>query len=139
MIKAFSPIRWLFAPPTASSAGRIILWWEVRRIPVNLLVGAYGLICLRIICVAIAHSGVLRPGEDAFEPIPIIQGLIAFNLCYTLGWILDILTKGPHSRPFSQFSPRLLLAGLVFSFSIITLPTLMWVGYVDLQGIGLVK
>ena len=36
---------------------RVILWWEVRRIPYNILVGFYGVFCLVIFFWAITTSG----------------------------------------------------------------------------------
>jgi hypothetical protein len=34
--------RWLFAPPLRPGGWRSISWWELRRVPVNLLIGSYG-------------------------------------------------------------------------------------------------
>lgn len=139
MRTTFSPIRWLFAPPTASGAGPTILWWEVRRMPVNLLLGLYGLLCLSISWAAMHYSGVLKPGEQAAESIGMFLAPIAFNLCYTMGWVIDVLSQNPHASPSPHFAPRLLLAGVLFSCSLLTLPALGWVTYVGLQGIGLVQ
>src|ERR1700677_4510188 len=61
--------RWLFAPQARPGAWRTIAWWELRRIPVNLLIGVYGIFCLSVFFWAILSSNVLQPGEDAVEPM----------------------------------------------------------------------
>jgi hypothetical protein len=55
----------------------IVLWWEIRRIPYNLILFAIGLLSFYI----------------CFVTIPIfylVIGLI-LNLLYTLGWVIELL------------------------------------------------
>lgn len=60
---------WLFANPNTDRWWRAVVWWELRRIPFNVVIGTYGFICLMIFFWAIVTSGQLQPGEDAVEPI----------------------------------------------------------------------
>jgi len=70
--------------------------------------------------VLIAGSAAVKPGVDFEEPIVMIIGPVFYaimaNLCYTTGWIFDIV--------FYRGSPRLALfkAGLIFSMAITSLP-----------------
>src|SRR5688572_15583750 len=102
-------ISWLFAPQqTPVSWGRVIVWWELRRIPFNLLIGVYGLICLLLFFWAITTSGHLPPGEDAVEPLALMMTVFAANACYTLGWLLEIAVRLLMPELSPRFSPVLL-------------------------------
>ncbi len=139
MTRTIATIRWLFTPPDPPGVGRAILWWEARRIPVNVLIGAYGIVCFLIFFAAINGSKVLQPGEDAVEPIAIILVPIAFNICYTFGWLVEAPARALAPGLTPKLGPRLLLVGLLFSFCIISLPAVFWVGYLLLHVLGIAK
>ncbi len=104
----------------------IIAWWEVRRIPYNLVVGVWGAICLLIFTCSLNASGHLAPGEDAIEPLLLPLLPIAVNICYTTGWPVEIVLR----RLLSALNPKLgeflFRAGLVFSLAVISLPAVVW-------------
>jgi hypothetical protein len=92
------------ALPTGLSRTGIIRWWESRRIRFNIFVGSAGLIS--IVLVLVAGSAAVKPGTDFVEPLglilfPVVFG-IASNLCYTAGWIIDIVLfcSAPRLRLF---------------------------------------
>jgi hypothetical protein len=62
----------------------------VRRIPVNLLIGVSGVFCPVALFWAIVSGDVLKPGEDAVEPLAIMITPLLFNICYTLGWLVEV-------------------------------------------------
>src|SRR5215469_15016092 len=70
-----------------------IVWWEIRRIPFNLIILAAGIVSLATI--ELVGSYVVEPGDDAVEPLLIWFGVMAYglaaNVCYTLGWLTEIL------------------------------------------------
>jgi hypothetical protein len=134
-----STIRWLFIPPNPPGIGRSIVWWEKRRVPVNALIFVYGIVCLVIFCAAINGSHVLQPGKDAIEPIAIILAPIAFNICYTFGWLVEAPARAVAPGLTPKLGPRLLLAGLIFSLCIISLPAVFWCGYFVLHVLDVVK
>ena len=85
---------WLFSNPKEPvSASRVIAWWEIRRLPFNLIVGAYGILCLAVFFAAITSSGHLQPGEDAVEPIALVAAPFVINILYTLGWIVELTAR----------------------------------------------
>jgi len=67
-------------------------WWEIRRIPWNGLLFAIGLTSL--LAKEWLMGKVIPVGEDAVEPFALAVGVIVYaimaNLCYTLGWIVEL-------------------------------------------------
>src|SRR6187455_2657407 len=101
--------KWMFGRPAAGrSLGKVVLWWELRRIPFNLIVGFYGIVCLAIFFWAIGTSNELQPGEDAVEPLALIAAPFVINALYTLGWLVEVSTRilVPNLSP--RFGPILL-------------------------------
>jgi hypothetical protein len=92
------------------SRSGIIRWWEIHRIRYNVLVGLTGLVTLSL--VIFVGPLAVKPGVDFEEPMGLIALPIAFgvmaNLCYTAGWIVDIV--------FYRRTPRykLFRIGLMF-------------------------
>jgi hypothetical protein len=125
--------RWLVAPHRRPGAWRSIVWWELRRVPVNLLIGVYGIICLVVVFWAIVSSGVPQPGEDAVEPLAIMIAPVLFNICYTLGWLVEVPARLANPNLSPHFAPLLMKLGLGFSFCVISLAALLWVGYRCMQ------
>lgn len=72
---------------------RLLLWWERRRIPYNIFVGAWGVVCLAICLFAIWAIGELQPGEDAIEPLALIAAPIAINIAYSKGFFAELVLR----------------------------------------------
>jgi len=120
-------VMWLFATPANNRSAGVIWWWELRRIPFNIIVGLYGLVCLIIFFIAIEASGHLEPGEDAVEPIALLFAPIAINVLYTLGWLVEVPTRmiAPNLSP--SFGPTLLKLGLGIGLALISFPPAFWI------------
>lgn len=121
---------WLFShPKTGRTPGSIIMWWELRRIPYNLIVGCIGLVSLILFFISILSANVLEPGEDAVEPLAIIFAPVVINICYTAGWLIESILwfTWPHKKRI--LGPLLFKAGLAFSLFMVTLPAVFWGGF----------
>ncbi|MBX9573776.1 MAG: hypothetical protein K2X77_33070, partial [Candidatus Obscuribacterales bacterium] len=100
------------------SAGSIILWWEARRVPFNLMVGTVGLIStLAIMLFAHADPSLFL---HTLGPI-LVYGLCA-NLCYTGGWIAELIAKRTWAEKAQYFGPIALGLGTAFSVLLTLLP-----------------
>ena len=107
---------WFFSPQGSKQAFPIIAWWEVRRIPLNLVIGVFGLGCIVVYALALQSSGQLQPGEDAVEPIALLFAPIAVNVLYTLGWTVELVVRRllPHLvRSANQHHLRLSFSSLL--------------------------
>jgi hypothetical protein len=131
---------WLFAAPKATTPlWRVIIWWEIRRIPYNLVIAVYGFICLMIFFWAIMTSGHLQPGEDAVEPLALIAAPFVVNICYTLGWFAELAVRLVVPSLSPRFSSILLKIGIGFSLFIVSIPSTCWLVYRLLQVIGVLQ
>lgn len=130
-------VAWLFRPRGGpSTAWQVIAWWEVRRIPFNIVVGIYGLFCLVIFYWAIGTSGRLPSGEDAVEPIAILLAPFAINALYTLGWLVEVPAQWSGWKEAPKLGPLLLKLGLGLGIILSSLPAAFWMGYRLLQIAG---
>ena len=127
--KPFDPLIQFFQRGFAdfNPAWRIVLWWEVRRIPYNLIVGCAGVIS-GIIAITAAGMSESKGGEPVGMPdglfllvAPILFGLAA-NLCYTGGWIVEIVLGQLLQRDLRKFANRTYVFGVVFSVMVAFLP-----------------
>ncbi len=104
----------------------IIVWWEVRRIPYNLVVGVWGAICLLIFTFSLDASGHLAPGEDAIEPLLLLSSPFAVNVCYTIGWPVEIVLRKLRPDLYPKLGVLLFRLGLILSLALISLPAVVW-------------
>lgn len=127
-------IAWLFAQQQTPIRSRsVIVWWELRRIPFNLLLLGYGALCLSVFLWGILGCGILQPGEDAVEPLALIAAPVAANVCYTLGWLVEFPARQLFPSLSPEFGPRLLRLGLGLTAFLISIPAIYWGGYRALQ------
>jgi len=135
LLKRF--VRWFFAiPPDGQSPWQVVVWWEKRRIPFNIVIGSYAVVCLAGFLWAIITSGTLKPGEDAIEPLALLVAPLGINILYTLGWLVELPSRRFLSHLTPQFGPILLAAGTGLGLFLITIPAVLWVGYRVLQLLG---
>ncbi len=74
----------------------VIAWWESRRIPYNLIVGAAGfasaivMLIMGFVTGHVVGDGIGSPLFAIFAVI--IYGIMA-NICFTGGWVLELLSR----------------------------------------------
>ena len=118
---------WLFEPLSEPrTAGDIIRWWEARRLFYNIFVGSIGLLSFVAFLFFITQANVLQPGEDAEEPLALLFAWIPINICYTAGWVVEILALRTGRGGKFLRGPALMRVGLAFSLFVILLPSTLW-------------
>jgi hypothetical protein len=128
---------WLFSNPKDPACPKgVFAWWEARRLPFNLIIGTYGVLCLVVFFAAITTSGHLQPGEDAVEPLAVMAAPIIINVLFTLGWIIELTYRSIEPDVSVRFGPRLLKLGIGLGLFFSTLPAAYWAGYRLLQWVG---
>jgi hypothetical protein len=108
------------------SPWRTIVWWEVRRLPYNALLALFGSVALLVFFWAIAHSGALKPGEDAEEPLVLLAAPVLANAAYTLGWMTELVVDVVRRSGARRIGPSLLRVGLGLSALVVFSPAIVW-------------
>lgn len=109
----------LYPAPAERRIGAIIGWWEKRRLPYNLIVGATGLVPLAVGVLFTTLVASLQP-VDMFRAA-IWWGVIA-NLCYTLGPVAEIVLHKLFGRRLLPAGPLLFRAGVTVAVGVTLLP-----------------
>ena len=131
---------WMFNVSTENrSLLKTILWWEYRRIPYNLIIGSIGICSLLLFYFTISRTGILKPGEDAVEPMALMAAPIIINIGYTLGWLTEIILRLFIKDKEHRIGPVLLKLGYGFSLLIVFFPSGYWTGYWLLQTAGVIN
>lgn len=117
-----------------SGSLHVIRWWEVRRIPYNLVVGAAGLLtCLVVFLMALAseilfHREFGLPKPPVFAIVGIALYGVGANLCYTSGWMSELIVRllwPAHSEKFGMISFKF---GMIFSIFLTLSPVFLIAG-----------
>ena len=110
---------------------KTIAWWEARRIPYNLLVGATGLVssamCLitGILCEHFLGDPIGIPDPPVFALLGVaVYGIMA-NLCYTGGWVAELLVQKIWPAKGNDFGRISFFLGLGFSILLTVTPAIL--------------
>jgi hypothetical protein len=105
----------------------MIDWWESRRIPFNLIVGAAGVLTCIIVSVVGVGSSILFDKDIAPDPPlfaifgVVIYGIMA-NICYTGGWIAELVVRRIWPYEADRFATLSFSTGLAFSLLLTLAP-----------------
>ena len=121
---------WLLkAPQEPRRWWQVVLWWEVRRIPFNVIIVIFGSISLPIFYLFLNLAHRLKLGEDAIEPMALFIAPFLVNFFYTLGWISELLFRFSLGDGLNGVGPILFKLGLIFSVFIVFLPSIIWFNF----------
>jgi len=117
------------------SAWDAVGWWESRRIPFNLIVGAAGAVTcvLCLIALAVIADFSAAPIELPDPPILPILAVGAFavmaNVCFTGGWIVELLVRWLWRDDGTKFASITFTLGLAFSVGVTLAPAGVMAGW----------
>jgi hypothetical protein len=125
--------RLLLRPPAPLTPCQVIGWWEMRRIPYNLIVGATGLatsfvmLTMAIICDRLIGVPIGMPDPPIVAVLGVIVYAIMANVCYTGGWVVELfLAHVVGVRP-ARFAEIAFGLGLMGSVALTLLPAVVTV------------
>jgi hypothetical protein len=103
-----------------------IAWWERRRGPFNLIVGASGVVTL----VFVRLIALVPPGLPAMKPnLAMLAAVAAYglmaNVCYTFGWGVELMLRRILGKRAPAIGPALFRQGVAFSVGLTLLPILI--------------
>src|ERR1700735_5302623 len=98
------------------TVGQVIRWWELRRLLYNVVLLAVGLVAIS--GMEWLMGRVVPMGEDAIEPMTLVLGVAVYgvmaNLCYTLGWIVELWGRKSDPATARERGQWMFRAGLLF-------------------------
>jgi len=109
-------------PDTERRWYSVIAWWEVRRIAYNIIVGIVGFICLMAFLLLDELPPKPTFEEADWEPLSVIIGAIVANICYTGGWVAELVARALWRERARSFGPIAFSLGLIFSLCVCLLP-----------------
>jgi len=120
---------WIFAHQLEKShPAHVVAWWELRRLPYNLIVGVTSLVTLSVFF-AVAYGCERSGGLPMGMPKPPLLVMIAMvgywvvaNAFYTLGWILELLVARMWHVSTPVFGPIAFTLGTAFSVVVTLIP-----------------
>ena len=133
-------IHWyFFAPNEPRLIGQIIAWWEIRRIPYNLLIGFVGFVSLILFFIFAEATHKIPPGDDFVEPFAPLFAAIVMNICYTLAEFFEIFFGRTwiYSEDVEPWATALLRVGVIISLLIVLFPSIYWGIYLLLLKTGM--
>jgi len=111
-------VRLLYPTHAERRTGAIIKWWEKRRLPYNLIVGASGLVTLGL------HA--LVYGLQGGTLVAVGAVAVMANVAYTLGSIVEVTANRLWGRQVLPVGPLLFRQGVLFSVGLtFVLPTII--------------
>jgi hypothetical protein len=118
----------LFSAPAGTRRARSVIgWWELRRIPFNLIVGIVGLV--NLMAFGYINDVLLQPylsfEERDWKPLSVLVFILLGNVCYMGGWIVELLIRKFFRRNANRFGPIAFGLGLSLSDPITFLPRMM--------------
>jgi hypothetical protein len=112
------------APDLRRTPISTLLWWESRRLTYNKAVGSAGLVTLAGFLLLVPRPA-LMPSVDLLAVV-VIYGVLA-NVCYTGGWLVELLARRVWGREAPYMGPWLFREGLIFSVGLTLFPLLLMI------------
>lgn len=131
----------------AESAWQVIGWWESRRIPFNLIVGATGIVSSgAILAIALVSERLFGvpfglPDPPIFAILGVVFFAVAANVCYTGGWMAEVIVRRTWPDQSEMFGTLTFTLGLPFAVVVTLAPAFLigglaaaigfasWLGY----------
>jgi len=119
-------LQWLLTPAPLRIPA-IIAWWEKRRIVYNLAMIVPGVVGLIFVLIVIPLNLTQEAAiDDDFVPLlAVFLGGIAANICYTGGWLAEIIARRLWQHKAEHFGPIAWSLGMGFSIALCFLPGLL--------------
>ena len=109
----------LYPDPAERRVGAIIGWWEKRRLPYNVIVGATGLVTM-------TFGAALTAEVATLQAVDMVRAAIGWavwaNVCYSLGPATEIALEKLFGRRLLPTGPLLFRAGVTVAVGITLLP-----------------
>ena len=108
---------------------KIVLWWELRRIPFNLILILFLYIEYNLLPFLPQGDRIVTLNAG---PMLVVGALFSFilyflgaNICYTLGWIVQLITRRVKYPLFKIVMSKLFVFGITIAILVTLSPILL--------------
>ena len=114
-----------------NSAREVIGWWEARRIPFNLIVGSTGILTCVVVGVVGLSSELLFKSEFGLPDPPLfaLMGIVLYgilaNVCFTGGWVTELIVRRFWAHESGRFATLTLSLGTIFAVLLTLAPAIV--------------
>ena len=138
IFQKFRTLRLFERPEHLETPRQIILWWERRRLPFNIIVGATGILtCTLLLVGEMLAEKIFGDEVGGGSPILAVFGVFAYgimaNICYTGGWISELVAKYIWKEQAQNLGKIAFALGIVFSVLLTLLPVVFYLLLVVLK------
>jgi hypothetical protein len=107
------------SPGIRDSPGEVIAWWEARRLPYNIAVGACGAATIA----SLQLMSLVTPGSHPGPPLLLVVAYgVGANIAYSAGWLAELFLRRWFGSRTSIVGAALFRYGFVFSVGLTLLP-----------------
>jgi hypothetical protein len=113
------------------SARQTIGWWEARRVPFNLIVGCAGVVSIAVVTIVglgasfLFNSDLGLPDPPLFAIFGVILYALLVNICYTGGWMVELMIRTAWPDQADRFATLSLALGLLLTILVTLLPAVV--------------
>jgi len=104
-----------------------VFWWELRRIPFNVVLLVTGM--ASVLSIFAVGSQIAAPGHNFIAPLLIPLGIVGYaiaaNAFYTLGWVSELLWSGGDTSRTAAYRNRTFYVGLSGSVALTLTPAVL--------------
>jgi hypothetical protein len=135
MLRSLKPSILFTREKPAASAKEVVGWWEARRPIFNLVVGAAGIFSCMVAAIDVFASRYLHYGNASLPnpPLFVLLGIFfygfAANLCYTGGWMAELLVRKISPLQSDRLGILSFKFGLTFSVLLSLFPAFIFGGF----------
>jgi hypothetical protein len=127
-IRKLSELQFFARSTNPTDTWHTIVWWEARRIPYTLIVGTTGVLsgalCFvtGLLCEHFLGEPIGIPDPPFFALLAVAAYGLMANLCYTGGWVSELLVRKIWPEQATAFGKISFFMGLSFSILLTLVP-----------------
>ena len=126
----------------AETVWQVIGWWEARRIPFNVIVGAAGaasgaaIVVMGVLGELLFDAYFGLPDPPIFALVAVVFYAVAANVCFAGGWIAELVVRHTWPDESERLATLSFTLGLAFAVVVTLMPPVIVAALAALYGVA---